>query len=130
MSGVQIMEAEQRKHPRFNPKGLVVTIDLMPLSSEEHLYLEGTIIDMSYSGIKIRLSSEMPAQVPESKIKIHLTLPDSDIPVTINGVIKHKSEKSEFGLHYSDHHSEDQVDNLMFECVKGAHFPHQTEMQL
>ncbi len=127
---MQMLKVEQRKHQRFNPKGLVVTIDLIPLSSADNITLEGTIIDMSYSGIKIRLSSEMLIEVPESKIKIHLTLPDSEIPVTINGVIKHKSEDSDLGFHYSDHHSEDQVDNLMFECVKGAHFPHQTEMQL
>jgi len=124
------MEAEQRKYPRFNPKGLTAKIDLICLSSGEVLHLEGTVVDMSYSGIKIKLTSDMPVEIPESKIKIHLSLPETNIPVTINGVIKHKSEQSEFGLHYSEHHSEDQVDHLMFECVKGAHFPHQTEMQL
>ena len=124
------MEAEQRKHPRFNPKGLTAKIDLISLSSDEVLHLKGTIVDMSYSGIKIKLSADMPVEISESKIKIHLTLPDTNIPVTINGVIKHKSKQSEFGLHYSEHHSEDEVDHLMFECIKGAHFPHQTEMQL
>ncbi len=112
------MEAEKRRHPRFNPKGITASICIIPPSPDEEVSLQGTIVDMSYSGVKIKLSSAMPEDLPKSKIRIDLTLPESGIPFTINGVIKHISEPSECGFHYSEHHSEDEVDELMFECVK------------
>jgi len=112
------VEGDKRKHPRFNPVGLTATIDLAPLSSDEEFHLKGTVLDMSYSGIKIKLFSEMPEELPKSKIKIYLTIPDTGIQVTINGMIKHVNEQSVYGLNYSDEHQENEIDDLMFECIK------------
>ncbi len=114
------MEFEKRRHPRFSPIGLTATIDLSPVSSDEEIHLQGTVIDLSYSGIKIKLFSEMPEELPKSKIKIYLTIPDTGIQVTINGMVKHVNNKSEYGLKYSEQNAEQEVDALMFECIKSV----------
>jgi len=62
----------------------------------------------------------MPVNIPESKIRIDMEMPESDIPITIRGVIKHWNEQSEYGLHYSYEYPENEVDDLMFECIKRA----------
>lgn len=83
------------------------------------------MVDMSYSGIRIRLLSEMPQNLPDSNVKIVLTLPSSGICCTIKGSIRHINADSEVGLHYSDYHKENEVDAFMFECVKHMDTPHQ-----
>lgn len=112
------METENRTHPRFCPKGLTATISLEPPAPAEKIELEGIVVDMSYTGIKIKLSSPLSHDMPLSEIQINLTLPESGIPLVIHGVIKHLSESSECGLEYSEKHPEHEVDDLMFECIK------------
>ena len=111
-------DIENRKHPRFNPQGLVANITIAPPPPDEHILLDGIVIDMSYTGIRIKLSEMMPQDIPESKIKINLTLPDSGLPFTIKGVIKYMNDDSECGMNYSKEHSEQEIDDFMFECVK------------
>jgi len=114
------MIQEKRKYPRFNPRGLVANISLILPSNNKEVNLSGTIIDMSYSGFKIKLDSALPVDAAESKLRVQLTLPDSNLPITISGVIKHFNHHSECGLHYANHHDESDVDDLMFECIKSS----------
>ena len=114
------MDTDKRKHLRFNPQGLSANITIEPPLPDDEIILQGTVVDMSYSGIKIKLSAAMPENIPESNIRIDMKMPESGIPITIRGSIKHWNEQSECGLHYSVDHPENEVDDLMFECIKCA----------
>ena len=124
------MVINNRKHARFNPQGLTANITLVPAPLDEEITLQGTVIDMSYSGIKIKLRSAMPSDIVESKIKINLTIPETGIPITIQGIIKHLNEQSECGLYYAENNPEHEVDELMFECIKCARTAIPTPTQL
>ena len=120
---VLIMSKESRRHVRFNPKGLKATITICQPLINEDLHLQGDVIDMSYSGIKIKLLSAMPSDLPESKIIIVVTMPKSGISITIKGSIRHFNEEAEYGMHYSEDQNEHAVDDFMFECIKTSE-PH------
>jgi hypothetical protein len=115
---VLIMSKDNRRHVRFNPKGLKATITIYQPLVDEDIHLQGSIIDLSYSGIRIKLLSAIPADLPESKIKIAVTMPKSGISITIKGSIRHFNEEAEYGVHYSEDHNEHTVDDFMFECIK------------
>ncbi len=112
------MESENRRHPRFCPNDLEANITIVPPAPAEEICFEGTIVDMSYTGIKIKLRNPMNTAISEGEIKIEFTVPESGLPVSIHGMIKHLKENSELGLQYSEHHPENIVDDLMFECIK------------
>lgn len=112
------MSTENRRHARFNPKELKATITIFQPLVNKDIHLQGNVIDMSYSGIKIKLLSPMPHDLPESKIKITVIMPNSGISFTIKGSIKHVNKQAEYGVHYSQEHDEDAVDDFMFECIK------------
>jgi len=114
------MDNENRNHPRFRPNGLNANISIDPPPPDEEIVLEGKIVDMSYTGIKIKLTKPIDNNLPTSEIKINLTMPESGVPVSIHGIIKHINEKDECGLEYSKKHQEQDVDDLMFECIKVA----------
>ena len=76
------------------------------------------MLDMSYSGIRIKLTSAMPDNLTDSDVKISLKLPNSDVSCIIKGHIRHISESTELGLQYASHHKEGDVDQFMFECVR------------
>ena len=114
------MDSENRKHPRFSPNGLAANITIDPPPPDEEIIVDGTIIDMSYTGIKIKLNTPINGDVPVSEIRINLTMPESGVPVTIHGIIKHLNGESECGMEYSMNHPEHKVDDLMFECIKIA----------
>lgn len=115
------MDKENRNHPRFHPKGLTAKISIEPPPPKEKITLEGTILNISYTGIKIKLDSPFNEDIEKSIILINLTLPESGVPITIRGTIKHLNNNAEeFGLQYSESHTENEVDNLMFECIKIA----------
>lgn len=108
-------EAERRQHPRFNPNGLKASIFLE--SSHDPSKVEGKVVDISYTGIKIKLDTPMAADM-DGKIRIELCLPDSGIPFSISGILKHQLNSSELGLHYVDSPGADVWDSFMFECFK------------
>ncbi len=112
------MDTDKRVCPRFSPNGLTAHISIKPPHPEKEITFEGVIVDMSYSGIKIKLHSAINPNLPESKIKINFTIPDSGLPVSIHGTIKHLNDNSECGLQYAEQHSENDFDDLMFECIK------------
>jgi len=114
------MDTDNRRHSRFNPKGLLANIILSPHSLEKETTYEGTVVDLSYTGIKIKLNTPLNKGIDESEILIKLTMPESGIPITIRGVLKHLTTNSECGLQYINQ-EEHEIDGLMFECIKIAH---------
>lgn len=114
------MEHEKRRHSRFNPKGLVANITIIPPPPLEEMLIAGTIVDMSYTGIKIKLENPVEKNISGSEIKIIFTMPDSGIPVAIHGMIRHLNNDFELGLQYSKDHPEHKIDGLMFECIKSS----------
>jgi len=119
------VETENRDRKRFNPEGLAAHITIDPPPPEDEMVIDGQVVDMSYSGIKIRLNEPLEHDVEEAELRISLVLPESGVPVSIHGMIKHVVDQQECGLQYADKHTEDELDHLMFECVKLA--PHAEE---
>lgn len=117
------MEIEKRTHPRFKPQGLQASITIDPPAADAKVVLAGEIVDMSYNGIKIRLDKPLLIDIDHGEIKIEITMPQSGIPVSIHGLIKHVREQYECGLQFTRNHSEQGVDELMFECIKLANQP-------
>jgi hypothetical protein len=109
---------DKRKHIRFEFKGIHANITLYPASSQETILLQGVVVDMSYSGIKIKLFSAIPANIGESKMEIHLTLPKSSLPIAIKGMIRYVNPQSEMGFKFAGGHAKQEIDDLLFECVK------------
>ncbi len=109
------MHTEKRLHPRVEPKDLPVLITIERPPNEE-LTMAGVVIDLSHSGIKIKLNAQLIAEVND-QITINLQLPKSGIPIRINGVIKHHLSESECGVHFIDQPKKNAIDDLIFECV-------------
>jgi hypothetical protein len=107
---------ERRQHPRIYPQGLRAKIFLD--SQPDPLNLEGDVLDISLTGIKIKL--DKPSGDLDGKIKIALSLPDTGIPLSITGILKHQANASELGLHYIGNPDADALDRLLFECTKLA----------
>lgn len=114
------MIQENRLRKRFYPEGLAAHIIINPPLGGE-ITIEGQVIDMSYGGIKIKLKEPFGYAVEEAELNIQLVLPESGVPVSIRGRIKHIINREEYGLKYSERHTEFELDDLMFECVKLAH---------
>ncbi|MGR9045780.1 MAG: PilZ domain-containing protein [Gammaproteobacteria bacterium] len=111
------MQQEKRRHPR-----LVLNSDLkahITISRPFGDTVEGSgrIIDLSYSGIKIRLDTPLPEAI-SGVVKIIIILPESKIPLSIQGEIKRISPSSDYGLQYTGNPSEQALEQLLFECVK------------
>jgi hypothetical protein len=109
-------QAERRESPRFNPHGLKANIVLD--SPNDPTNLEGEVIDISHTGVKIMLKSAMPVSF-DRKIRIEFLLPESGIPFSISGILKHHQiNPTELGLHYVDCPVVEALDSFMFECIK------------
>jgi hypothetical protein len=114
MTEPAIAETERRTYPRFNPVGLKAKILLDPPVGPA---VAGEVIDISYSGIKIKLD-EPKADDMDGKVRIELFLPNSGIPFAISGILKHQHNMTEVGLHYVDNPDVISMDSLIFECTK------------
>jgi c-di-GMP-binding flagellar brake protein YcgR len=115
MSELATVETERRQHPRFNPRGLKARIYLGSRIDPAHL--EGDVVDISFTGIKLRLKSPIADDLA-GKIRIELLLPDSGIPFSISGILKHQHNSTDLGLHYVDSPDVIDMDRFMFECIK------------
>lgn len=120
-SGSEALTIENRQRIRINPEGLTALISIKTPNKTE-VMIDGQVIDMSYGGIKIRLRQPFSQLPEEAELRITLVLPESGVPVSIHGQIKHLLNQCECGLEYGQQHSESEFDDLMFECVKMA--PH------
>ncbi len=114
------MNTENRKYPRFCPKKLIASISIDPPHPAKKISIKGDVVDMSHTGIKIKLTTPLNIDIHESIMLINLTLPESGVPVAIRGKIKHLTNESEYGLQYLEPHLDHGADDLMFECIKAA----------
>lgn len=67
------MHSEQRVHPRVETKNLTAHITLIRPPDKE-LVMQGEVLNLSYSGIKIKLNSLLQTEVND-KVSIKLQLP-------------------------------------------------------
>lgn len=109
------MKPERRNHHRVKPKN--VQADVFSIHpSEPEISLSGEILDISRTGIRIKLSEPLGKSINDN-LKITMTLPESGAPFTVHGTLKHLHSETEYGLHYT-HHVDGSVDDMLFECVK------------
>lgn len=111
------MNSEKRSAPRLSPYNLKAVISI-ELSSDRCLDASGRVLDISNTGIKIKLDQPLIAEA-SARVKIGLVLPESGIPLTISGTIKRRASSFEYGLQYASQLEQDQIDHLIFECTKG-----------
>jgi hypothetical protein len=118
LQGALMMQMDKRKSPRYTPSDLSAVITISPPPPDALISLKGTVLDMSQNGIKIKLHSAMPNTIPTSKILINIVMPKSGLQVKIRGFIRHINAESEYGINYHKDHKEDELKNLLFECIK------------
>ncbi len=75
------MEAEKRAYPRYSPVGLSAGITVEK-PGQDLISMAGEIIDISCTGIKIKLDSPITENL-DGKVKIEFAFPKSGIPVKI-----------------------------------------------
>jgi len=110
--------SEKRKHVRFEPKGVLANIIISPPSPHNIILLQGVVVDISYSGIKIKLSCAIPVNIPPSKIKINLILHKLAFPIVIKGLIRYVNPWFEMGFKFAEDNAKHEIDDLLFECIK------------
>lgn len=108
------MDTEKRNHRRLKPKGLQA--DVVLNSANQEIALDAEILDISYSGIRVKLKKPIAADIT-GHIKITMILPESGAAFSVHGILKHSQNESECGVHYIDH-VEGSIDDLMFECIE------------
>jgi hypothetical protein len=108
------MKPEKRIHKRIKPRGLQV--GLVINSAKQEIELDAEILDISYSGIRVKLKQPIATDLI-GNVRINMTLPESNTPFCVHGILKHQASNDECGLHYIDH-VEGSIDDLMFECVE------------
>lgn len=112
------MSKNQRQYSRFDPHGLIASV-ILEHESEDQVLVSGEVIDMSYSGIRLKLAAPLHVEIND-KIKIQLVLPESGIPYTIRGVIKHELIDNQYGLVFVSPPSKNEYEDLVLECFKLA----------
>ena len=108
------MKSDQRIHRRIKPRGMQAGIVFN--SANQEISLEADIVDISYSGIRVKLREPITHDIG-GNIRINMILPESNTPFSVHGILKHQNTDTEYGLHYADH-VHGSIDDLMFECVE------------
>ncbi len=109
------MKPERRNHHRVKPKNVQAGIHSTDPSKPE-ISIDGEILDISLTGIRLKLSSPLGKNIDDS-LKITITSPESGTPFTVHGTLKHLHSDTEYGVHYT-HPIEGSIDDILFECVK------------
>jgi PilZ domain-containing protein len=109
------MNKEKRSHRRVKTKKLKADVHSFNDDGEE-IPLDAKILDISRSGIRIRLSRPLRPDMG-TKLRITMQLPDSGQPFTVHGKLQNQHTENEYGLHYTDH-VDGSVDDILFEFVK------------
>ncbi len=112
------MKPDKRSHPRFHPEGLVATIRITLESPDKVISLRGDIIDLSCTGIKIRLDRPLMSDIDNSEIKILIRMPHSGVEASIHGRLRHCSDHGLCGLQFTAGHENDDMTQLMLNCIK------------
>jgi hypothetical protein len=109
------MKSEKRSHPRLKPTNIKADVFSTHPSAQE-ISLNAEIIDISQTGIRIKLKKPLDTSLHE-KLEITMLSPESGTPFTVHGTLKHLHSETEIGLHYTDHVN-GSVDDMLFECIK------------
>ena len=109
---------EKRQHSRILVQDLHAEICVTESGTSQQSILQGSVVDMSNSGIKIKLLSPMPHTSPMSKISILLTNSNLSNPMTIKGMVRHISVNNECGVAFSNEVGNADIDEFLFECVR------------
>ena len=108
------MKHEKRSQRRVKPKNVKADV-FSTHSFEQEIDLNAEIIDISRTGIRIKLSDPLDTSIHD-RLKITMFLPESGAPFTVHGMLKHQHSETEYGLHLSDH-VEGSIDDMVFECI-------------
>jgi len=109
------MKPERRNHHRVKPKNVQADVH-SSLSSKPETALSGEILDISRTGIRLKLNKPLGKKVNDN-LKITMVSPESGTPFTVHGTLKHLHSDTEYGVHYTDH-IDGSIDDILFECVK------------
>lgn len=113
---------EKRQHPRVKIQELHAEICVSAADPFQRCILQGSVLDMSNTGIKIKLLTAMPKIPAHSNISIVLTNVNLSTPLKIKGMLRHVSADNECGIAFSSQTSTLEVDEFVFECVRNNAF--------
>jgi hypothetical protein len=108
-------DTERRQHPRYSANGLKAAVKLGEFNEQVVLY--GEVVDISLDGIKIKLDKPTDDDLA-GDIEIDLFLPNTEIPITVNGVLRHINGTGQLGLHYLHYPVAETLNHFMFDCMK------------
>ena len=108
------MKHEKRSQRRVKSKNVKADV-FSTHSPEEEIALNAEILDISRTGIRIKLSNPLDTSLHD-RLRITMFLPESGAPFTVHGLLKHQHSETEYGLHLSDH-IEGSIDDMIFECI-------------
>lgn len=108
---------EKRNHPRLKPKGLRAGVIFN--SAGQEVALEADVLDISYTGIRVRLKQAIDTDI-FGNISIIMRLPKSGKSFSVHGVLKHRHTASECGVYYADS-IKGPIDSFLFECLAEEH---------
>lgn len=108
------MQNDRRIEHRTDAKGLKAKISVYQQNGSI-LVADVNLMDVSRSGIKLRLTKPLIAEV-DDKVQLEVILPEVNVPVIVNAVIVHCKPDSEYGVHYIDVRPEDPLDLLINVC--------------
>ena len=94
------MKHEKRSQRRVKPNNVKADV-FSTHSSEEEIDLDAEILDISRTGIRIKLSGPLDTSLHD-RLKITMILPESGTPFTVHGILKHQHSESEYGLQCND----------------------------
>jgi len=109
------MKPERRDHQRVKAGNVQANVSSLNASKSE-VPLNGEILDISRTGIRIKLSEPLGQNINDN-LKITMVSPVSGVPFTVHGTLKALHSDTEFGLHYTQN-EDGSVDDMLFECVK------------
>ena len=85
-------------------------------ANNQEVSVEADILDISYTGIRVKLKKGFVADI-DGRVKITMTLPESGLPFSVHGILKHQHADTECGVHYITH-ANSSIDDLIFECIE------------
>ena len=109
---------EKRQYPRYKTTKLKALVSLFISPHSAPVQIEGDVLDVSMTGVKIKLHSELPANLGEAKVKISLSSLHSKVPMQINGMIRYKSLTTQFGLQFAADNAPQDISDFLFECAR------------
>ena len=108
------MTNEKLHLQRLEPNNFQVD-ESLTISNREVL-LDADIVEISYSGIKVKLKTAIASDII-GRIKITMTLPESGVSFSVHGILKRQATGPEC---IAEHRVpvEESIDDVIFECIE------------